>query len=133
MGPNDTRRSRRIQVQGEVDGNGSPPFTASVVNLSREGVCVEHRAKLEPGLVCDLKFRIPPMTFSVKARIAWTNPHRQDNHLPGVPGLFRSGAEFLNLSHDALAAIEAIVARPPAAPPSRSSVPEGEGSAAGNA
>ncbi len=133
MGPNDTRRSRRIQIQGEVDGNGSPPFTASVVNLSREGVCVEHRAKLEPGLVCDLRFRIPPMTFSVKARIAWTNPHRQDSHLPGVPGLFRSGAEFLNLSRDAQAAIDAIVARPPASSPTRSAAPESEGPAPGNA
>jgi hypothetical protein len=87
---------------------------ASVVNLSREGVCVEHRAKLEPGLVCDLRFRIPPMTFAVKARIAWTNPHRVEGGGPGAPGLFRSGAEFVNLSADAQAAIDAIVARPPA-------------------
>ncbi len=122
MVPHDTRRSRRIQVQGEVDGNGNPAFMASVVNLSREGVCVEHRAKLEPGLICDLKFRIPPMTFAVRARIAWTNPHRQDSGVPGVPGLFRSGAEFLNLSGDAQAAIEAIVARPPT--PGRAAAPE---------
>jgi len=129
MGPNDTRRSRRIQVQGEVDGNGPAPASASVVNLSRDGVCVEHRAKLEPGLVCDLRLRIPPMTFAVKARIAWTNPHRLESGVPGVPGLFRSGAEFVNLSADARAAIDAIVVRPPAtgrqAPPES---PEATGS-----
>ena len=129
MGPSDTRRSRRIHVHGEVDGNGSPLFTASVVNLSREGVCVEHRTKLEPGSICDLRFHIPPMTFAVKARIAWTNPHRLEAGVPGVPGLFRSGAEFVSLSADAQAAIDAIVARPPAhgraAPPE---APEATGS-----
>jgi hypothetical protein len=105
----DNRRSRRIQVQGEVDATGTPMFQASVVNLSRDGVCVEHAAKLEPGQVCDLRLRIPPMTFSVRARIVWSNPHRQG----GAPR-FRSGAEFVDVSEDARAVIDVIVTRPPA-------------------
>lgn len=106
----ENRRSRRIQVQGDVDATGTPLFKGSVVNLSREGVCVEHAAKLEPGQVCDLRFRIPPMTFAVRARIVWSNPHRQG----GAGGLFWSGAEFVDISEDARAAIDVIVTRPPA-------------------
>ena len=110
----DHRRSRRIRVQGDVDGSGIPTFKASVVNLSREGVCVEHTVKLEPGQACDLKFRIPPMTFSVRARIVWSNPHPQAGGGPGGAALFRSGAEFLDIAEDTRAAIDVIVARPPA-------------------
>ncbi|HEY7677840.1 MAG TPA: PilZ domain-containing protein [Candidatus Methylomirabilis sp.] len=106
----ETRRSRRIQVQGEVDATGTPTFQASVINLSRDGVCVEHAAKLEPGQVCDLRLRIPPMSFSVRARIVWSNPHRQG----GGAGRFRSGAEFVEVSEDARAVIDVIVTRPPA-------------------
>ncbi|HYB73812.1 MAG TPA: PilZ domain-containing protein [Candidatus Sulfotelmatobacter sp.] len=106
----ENRRSRRIQVQGDVDATGTPTFQASVVNLSRDGVCVEHAAKLEPGQVCELRFRIPPMSFSVRARVVWSSPHRQG----GGTGRFRSGAEFVDVSEDARAAIDVIVARPPA-------------------
>ncbi len=110
----ENRRSRRIQVQGDVDGAGAPAFKASVVNLSREGVCVEHAAKLEAGQVCDLKLRIPPMSFAVRARIVWTNLHRPGGGGPSSSGLFRSGAEFVDISEDARAAIDVIVSRPPA-------------------
>ena len=110
----ENRRSRRIQVQGDVDGAGTPAFKASVANLSREGVCVEHVAKLEPGQVCDLKLRIPPMSFAVRARIVWTNLHRPGGGVAGGAGLFRSGAEFVDISEDARAAIDVIVSRPPA-------------------
>ncbi len=110
----DNRRSRRIQVQGDVDATGTAMFKASVVNLSREGVCVEHVAKLEAGQVCELRFRIPPMTFAVRARIVWSSPHRHAGGAPGGPGLFRSGAEFVDISQDARAAIDVIVTRPPA-------------------
>ena len=109
----ENRRSRRIQVQGEVDGAGAPSFRGAVVNLSREGVCVEHAAKLEPGQVCELKLRIPPMSFAIRARIVWCNLYRKGGEAAGGPDLFRSGAEFVDISEDARAAIDVIVTRPP--------------------
>lgn len=109
--PQTNRRSRRIQVHGEVEGDGIQPFKALLVNLSSDGVCVEHSTKLEPGQECDLRFRIPPMSFSVRVRVVWCNRHRRDS---GAPDLFRSGAEFVHISGDARAAIDAIVPRPPA-------------------
>lgn len=110
----DQRRSRRIRVNGEAEGTGLPLFKGSVINLSSGGVCVEHLEKLESGQVCDLRFRIPPMTFAVRARIAWSHPHGEGGGPPGGARLFRSGAEFTDLSEDARAAIDFIVNRPPA-------------------
>lgn len=110
----DQRRSRRIQVQGEVDAAATLLFRGSVVNLSGEGVCIEHLEKVELGQVCDLKFRIPPMTFTVRARIVWSRPHGEGSGAPGAPRLFRSGAEFADISEDTRAAIAAVMHRPPA-------------------
>jgi len=112
-GSGDNRRSRRILVQGEVDGGGSTPFKALVVNLSHEGVCVETAARLEAGQVCEFKFRIPPMTFAVRARVVWSNAHGRHGSPSGGVALFRSGAEFVGISDDARAILDTVVARPP--------------------
>lgn len=109
----DNRRSRRILVQGEVDGGGSAPFKASVVNLSHDGVCVETAARLEAGQVCEFKFRIPPMSFAVRARVVWSNAHGRDGSPSGGVTLFRSGVEFVGISDDARAVLDTIVTRHP--------------------
>jgi hypothetical protein len=87
-----------------------------VVNLSREGVCLESAVRLEAGQLCEFKFRIPPMSFGVRARIVWSTPHGRDGGPAGGAVLFRSGAEFVAISDDARAVLDSIVARPPEPP-----------------
>ena len=100
------RRGRRVNLLRTVRGSVDLRIDVQVVDLSPDGVMIEHSATLAPGKMCVLM--LPPVVGGarLKAFVAWSCVSQVCAGPSGDGGLrFRSGLHFPGLA----AAVEVAI------------------------
>jgi len=106
------RRSPRMNVNGEGKGHLKATIPVTVVNLSVDGVLLELKAPLRPGMTYELSAFVPEQTLHGIVRV--TRCRAGGYAADGRGGrclLFRAGAEFASLTPPQRDAIRSAVNR----------------------
>jgi hypothetical protein len=96
----DTRRVRRIPLDGSIRSEVNGCFEAAVLDLSDRGARIEHREVVRPGQVYVMELRLPGVStlLRLSAYAVWSWVHRfQPGHDTGGI-VFHSGVEFQGLA-----------------------------------
>lgn len=91
------RSSRRVTFETPLQGraNGTEPL--SILNVSRGGAMIEHRALIRPGTIIHLKLPIHHGGQILRSRVAWSSLTATAKTRTGARELvYRSGLEFLD-------------------------------------
>ncbi len=113
------RRGTRVNLPGIVRGSVSLRIDVQVIDLSPDGVQIEHAERLFPGNTCVLFLRITQDNLRIGAEIAWSQVHRVQtlSSKTGEGELhYRSGLRFTNIPERTEAQIRnflAIISPPP--------------------
>ena len=111
-GSPDRRRGKRFAVAGHPGGRVRATLEATLIDLSASGARIQHQNLLRPGFACTLEF---PSAFGevnvpvqvVRSVVIGTGADRA-----GEQKLrYESGLQFVNLTPEQRATIEAILER----------------------
>ncbi len=106
-----TRRARRVQVHGELDGAAFARFKIALADVSLLGVCLEHTHQMLPGQIYLLDLALGDRPLRLKARAIWSRIHTAVKTEHGKRIVYRTGLEFTDPSPAATAALQDLMAR----------------------
>lgn len=108
----DGRRARRSSGESGLEGLLSSSVGVTIVDISSLGICAQHTHPVQAGTLYVLAMRLPPHPekLRIQARAVWTVPHRIEKARGDRQTIYRSGFEFVEVSAQTVAALEAYVA-----------------------
>lgn len=104
------RRFPRVSMAGRMEGHVRPTIEGSIIDLSLGGVCIEHRAIVQPGWVCDVTLRAGDGNIlTLRARVVWVDLDRVEKQGQDRVLIYRAGFEFVEVTADQEALLQRIL------------------------
>lgn len=106
------RRAKRLAVAGHPGGRVRATLEATLIDLSASGARIQHQNLLRPGFACTLEFPVSLVELHASVRVVRSVVVGRGTDRSGERSLrYESGLQFVNLTPEQQAIIEAILGR----------------------